>query len=137
MSIVHKSRIGLIRFAKVFPFILCSLVTISMCETIVRMMFNDFVYYDNGITPNTPISWMIAMHYEFGIYSVLAATYLSISFETCVWNKASDLYLLTFLKQQTFFPTIELEPTMIYITCIINIVITSFLCRKGVKQLLK
>ena len=137
MSIVHKSRIGLIRFAKVFPFILCSLVTISMCETIVRMMLNDFVYYDNGITPNTPISWIIARHYDFGIYSVLAATYLSISFETCVWNKASDLYLLAFLKQQTFFPTIELEPTTIYIICIINIVITSFLCYKGVKQLMK
>jgi len=133
MNLVYKSRIGLIRFAKVFPFILCFITLVSLSETIFALILRDFVMFDGCITPNTPIAWFIASKYEFEIYSVFAAIFLSIALETCVWNKASEIYLLVFLKQQTYFPTIELYPEYIYAICIANIALCGFFCYKGVK----
>ena len=135
MNLVYKARIGLIRFAKVFPFLLCFITLVSLSETIFALILSDFVIFDGGITPNTPIAWFIASKYEFEIYSVLAAIFLSFAFETCVWNKASEIYLLVFLKQQTYFPTIELYPEYIYAICIANILICCFFCYKGIRIL--
>jgi len=137
MNLVYKSRIGLIRFAKVFPFLLCFIVLISLSETLFALLLSDFVTLDGSLTPNTPLAWFIADKYEFEIYSVLAAIFLSIAFETCVWNKASEIYLLVLLKQQTYFPTIELYIEYIYAICIANILICAFFCYKGIGILLK
>ena len=136
MNLVYKSRIGLIRFAKVFPFLLCFIVLISLSETLFALLLSDFVILDGSLTPNTPLAWFIADKYEFEIYSVLAAIFLSIAFETCVWNKASEIYLFVLLKQQTYFPTIELYIEYIYAICIANILICAFFCYKGIKILL-
>lgn len=137
MNLVYKSRIGLIRFVKVFPFILCFIVLISLSETLFALVLSDFVEFDGGITPNTPFAWFIGEKYEIGIYSVLLAIFLSIAFETCIWNKSSDVYLLAYLKQQTYFPTVELYPEYIYAICIANILICSFLCYKGLRIILR
>ena len=137
MNLVYKSRIGLIRFAKVFPFLLCFIVLISLSETIFALLISDFVILDRSLTPNTPLAWFIADKYEFEIYSVLSAIFLSIAFETCVWNKASEIYLLVLLKQQTYFPTIELYIEYIYAICIANILICAFFCYKGITIFLK
>jgi hypothetical protein len=137
MNLVYKSRIGLIRFAKVFPFLLCFIVLISLSETLFALLLSDFVTLDGSLTPNTPLAWFIADKYEFEIYSVLAAIFLSIAFETCVWNKASEIYLLVLLKQQTYFPTIELYIEYIYAICIANILICAFFCYKGITIFLK
>lgn len=137
MNLVYKSRIGLIRFAKVFPFLLCFIVLISLSETLFALLLSDFVILDGSLTPNTPLAWFIANKYEFEIYSVLAAIFLSIAFETCVWNKASEIYLLALLKQQTYFPTIELYIEYIYIICIANILTCWFFCYKGIRIFLK
>jgi hypothetical protein len=137
MNLVYKSRIGLIRFAKVFPFLLCFIVLISLSETLFALLLSDFVILDGSLTPNTPLAWFIADKYEFEIYSVLAAIFLSIAFETCVWNKASEIYLLALLKQQAYFPTIELYPEYIYAICIANILICGFFCYKGIKILIQ
>ena len=137
MNLVYKSRIGLIRFAKVFPFLLCFIVLISLSETLFALLLSDFVILDGSLTPNTPLAWFIAYKYEFEIYSVLAAIFLSIAFETCVWNKASEIYLLVLLKQQTYFPTIELYIEYIYAICIANILICAFFCYKGITIFLK
>ena len=136
MNLVYKSRIGLIRFAKVFPFLLCFIVLISLSETLFALLLSDFVILDGSLTPNTPLAWFIADKYEFEIYSVLAAIFLSIAFETCVWNKASEIYLLVLLKQQTYFPTIELYIEYIYAICIANILVAGYLTYKGIKILL-
>lgn len=135
MNLVYKSRVGLIRFAKVFPFLLCFIVLISLLETLFALLLSDFVILDGSLTPNTPLAWFIADKYEFEIYSVLAAIFLSIAFETCVWNKASEIYLLALLKQQTYFPTIELYPEYIYAICIVNIIVAGYLTYKGVQIL--
>lgn len=132
MNLVYKSRIGLIRFAKVFPFLLCFIVLISLLETLFALLLSDFVILDGSLTPNTPLAWFIADKYEFEIYSVLAAIFLSIAFETCVWNKASEIYLLALLKQQTYFPTIELYPEYIYAICIVNIIVAGYLTLRGI-----
>lgn len=137
MNLVYKSRIGLIRFAKVFPFVLCFIVLISLSETLFALVLSDFVVFDGGITPNTPFAWFIGEKYEIGIYSVLLAIFLSIAFETCIWNKASGVYLLAYLKQQTYFPTVELYPEYIYAICIANILICSFFCYKGLRIILR
>ena len=137
MNFVYKSRIGLIRFVKVFPFLLCFIVLISLSETLFALLISDFVILDGSLTPNTPLAWFIADKYEFEIYSVLAAIFLSIAFETCVWNKASEIYLLVLLKQQTYFPTIELYIEYIYAICIANILICAFFCYKGITIFLK
>lgn len=137
MNLVYKSRIGLIRFAKVFPFILCFIVLVSLSETLFALAISDFVVFDGGITLNTPFAWFIGEKYEIGIYSVLLAIFLSIAFETCIWNKISEVYLLAYLKQQTYFPTVELYPEYIYAICIANILICAFFCYKGITIFLK
>jgi len=137
MNLVYKSRIGLIRFAKVFPFLLCFIVLISLSETLFALVISNFVVFDGGITLNTPFAWFIGEKYEIGIYSVLLAIFLSIAFETCIWNKTSEVYLLVLLKQQTYFPTIELYIEYIYAICIANILICTFFCYKGITIFLK
>ena len=137
MNFVYKSRIGLIRFAKVFPFLLCFVMLISLSETLFALALSNFVVFDGGIIPNTPFAWFVGEIYEIGIYSVLLAIFLSVVFETCVWNKASEIYLLVYLRQQTYFPTIELYPEYIYAICIANILICGFFCYKGINIFLK
>lgn len=134
MNLIYKSRIGLIRFAKVFPFLLCFIVLISLSETLFALVLSDFVEFNGGITPNTPFAWLIANYFEFDIYSLILALVFAISFETCVYNKASIGYLAIFLGQQKYFPTIELYPEYIYIICMVNIIIASWLVYKGVKN---
>ena len=133
MNLVYKSRIGLIRFAKVFPFILCFIVLVSLSETLFALVLSDFVVFDGNITPNTPFAWFVAEKYEIGIYSVLLAIFLSIAFETCIWNKTSEVYLLIYLKQQVYFPTIELYQEYIYAICIANILVAGYLTYKGIR----
>jgi len=41
MNLIYKSRIGLIRFAKVFPFLLCFIVLISLSETLFALVLSD------------------------------------------------------------------------------------------------
>lgn len=137
MNLVYKSRIGLIRFAKVFPFLLCFVVLVSLSETLSALALSNFVVFDGGITPNTPFAWFVGEKYEIGIYSVSLAIFLSVAFETCIWNKASEVYLLIYLKQQVYFPTIELYQEYIYAICMANILVCAFFCYKGIRIFLK
>lgn len=135
MNLVYKARVGLIRFAKVFPFLLCFIVLVSLSETVFALLMGDFVLLDGSLTPNTPFSWLIAEFYTFGIYSLFLALVFAISFETCIYNKASIGYLAIFLGQQKYFPTIELYEEYIYTICFVNICICVFLVYKGIKIL--
>lgn len=136
MNIVYESRILLIRFAKVFPFMLCFLVAISFSETLFAILTESYANMDGYVILNKPISWFIARQYEYGIYSIIVALALSIAFETCIWNKISIAYLTFALWEKTFFD-FELEPTMIYVICIANIIVAWYLIWKGFRILLK
>lgn len=133
MNLVYKARIGLIRFAKVFPLLLCFIVLVSLSETLFALLISDFVLLDGSLIPNTPFSWLIAEFYTFGIYSLFLALVFAISFETCFYNKASIGYLAIFLVQQKYFPTIELYPEYIYAICLANIIVAGYLTYKGIK----
>lgn len=135
MNLVYKARIGLIRFAKVFPFLLCFIVLVSLSETVFALLMGDFVLLDGSLIPNTPFSWLIAELYTFGIYSLFLALVFAISFETCIYNKASIGYLAIFLGQQKYFPTIELYEEYIYAICLVNICFCGLLVYKGIKIL--
>lgn len=137
MNLVYKARVGLIRFAKVFPFLLCFIVLVSLSETLFALLMNDFVLLDGSLIPNTHFSWLIAEFYTFGIYSLILALVFAISFETCIYNKASIGYLAIFLGQKQYFITIELEPTTIYIICLANIIASGYFIYKGVTIFLK
>lgn len=137
MNIVYKSRICLIRFAKVFPFVLCFLVLSSLIETLYALCICDFVLYEGNLTPNTPIAWHIARYYTFGVYSLILAFVFAISFETCIYNKASIGYLAIFLGQQKYFPTIELYPEYIYAIVTFNLLCSGFFVFKGITILFR
>ena len=136
MNVVHQSRILLIRFAKVFPFILCFLVTISFSETLFAMLIESYANLDGCVIPNKPISWFIARQYEYGIYSVIFALALSIAFETCIWNKLSIAYLTFALFEKSYFD-FEMDVWLIYVICLANILVAGYLTYKGIRILLK
>lgn len=137
MNLVYKARVGLIRFAKVFPFFLCFIVLVSLLETLFALLMSDFVLLDDSLIPNTPFSWLIAEFYTFGIYSLFLALVFAISFETCIYNKASIVYLAIFLGQQKYFPTIELYPEYIYAIIAFNLLCSGFFVLKGITILFK
>lgn len=61
---------------------------------------------------------------------------ISFAVETCLYNKLACLYLLVNLVEKSYFD-FEIEPTTIYIICVLNILVAGFLTWKGIKILLK
>ena len=115
---------------------LCFLVAISFSETLFAILTESYANMDGYVILNKPISWFIARQYEYGIYSIIVALALSIAFETCVYNKMACGYLCVNLMEKSFFD-FELEPTIIYVICIANIIVAWYLIWKGFRILLK
>lgn len=136
MSIVHQSRIWLIRFAKVFPFFLCAIVMLSYLEDLFALYTESYYNVDDYTILYKPISWFIGEYFVYNWYTILAATIFSFAFETCWHNKACVVYLCFNAWERDYFITIELYPEYIYIICIINIAISFYLTIKGIKILL-
>lgn len=137
MKIAHRARVCLINIGKQLPFLICFLVCFSYIESVFALITNNIVHYAETYTLCKPISQLIGCYFEYDWVHVFVLTIISFAVETCKWNKISVLYLALHLVFKHYISQFELEPTTIYIICIINIVITSFLCYKGVKQLIK
>ena len=133
---ITKTRIALIRIGKIAPFVVCFIVGLSYAESLYALLLNDFIEFSDGIYLNKPLSWFIGSYFKYDIVSLFVLVILSYAIETCYWNKLACIYLGINLWEKSYLD-FELEPTTIYIICIINIVITSFLCYKGVKQIIK
>ena len=133
---IHKARIWLIRVGKILPFIVCFIVLIYWLESLLCTSTENFVEWGKVIIPNTRLSFFIGQYFEYNLQMLFVLVVLSIAIETCVYNKLACAFLGFNLFEKSYLD-FELEPTTIYIICIINIVITSFLCYKGVKQLMK
>lgn len=131
---IYKARVLLVRFAKLFPFILCVIVCLSYIETTYALIFEDYAAFGDSYCLNKPISWFIGDIMTYDWHTVIVAIVLSIAFETCVWNKLSILYLCVNLYEKNYFQD-EMTITSIFIVCACNIVITSFLIYKGIKTL--
>lgn len=133
---INTFRKALIRLGKFVPFVLCFIVCISYIECVWALYNNSYIEFADGVCLNKPISWAIGEQFEYNITHLSVLCILSIAVNTCIYNKLTCVYLLFNLLEKSYFD-FELEPTTIYIICVINIIITSFLCYKGIKQLLK
>lgn len=133
-GLVHRTRITLIRMGKVAPFFVCAIVLVSYFEDVISLSFKCYMQFDDGVYLSKPVSWFIAQYFKYDIMTVFILTVISIAIETCVYNKMTCVYLLLNLFEKSFFD-FELEPTYIYIICIINIIIAGYLTWKGIKIL--
>jgi len=137
MSIAHKARKALIQFGKQIPFVLCFLICCCYIENLYSLVTQNYLYFGDCTIINTPINFYIAKNiFEYDWLIVWMALIISFAVEACMWNRLSIFYAAIQLWLKSYLD-FELEPTMIYIICITNIVITSFLFYKGVKQLMK
>ena len=137
MTIANKARRILINIGKTLPFIVCFIVMLSYIEATIAIYRTNYLLFHDYVTLDKPISQLIGCYFEYDWVHVFVLTIISFAVETCKWNKISVLYLALHLAFKHYISQFELEPTTIYIICIINIVIISFLCYKGVKQLIK
>ena len=132
MSVVYKARLFLIRFAKVFPFILCFIVCTSYIESAYALSNGNFYAYGNDIVLYKPFSWIISEYFIYNWHTILVATVLSFAMETCWHNKACVVYLCFNAWERDYFITIELYTEYIYAICLANIIIAGYLTVKGI-----
>ena len=135
MNIVYRARITLINIGKMIPFVLCFIIVISYTESLVSTYTYTIVEWNESFIPQCPISWFIGQYFEYDFITLLALIILSISVQTCLWNKLGCLYLGINLLEKSYFD-FELEPTYIYIICALNILVAVFLTYKGIKILI-
>lgn len=131
----NKFRKLLIRIGKILPFIICFLVCIHYAETAFSLAVGDYLLYDGVVIPNTRISFVVGKYFEYNLQTLCVIIIISIAIETCIYNKLACAYLGVNLWEKHFLD-FELEPTYIYIICIANIIIASYLTYKGVKTIL-
>lgn len=136
MNIVYKARVALVRIGKVLPFIVCVLALLSYVEALYALQAGNYVMYEDYVMLNKPLSFSIGEIMEYNTSMLLVCIVISISVETCLWNKIACAYLTLNLIEKAYFPTIEVSQTLIYFICIANIVVCSFITYKGLKILL-
>lgn len=137
MDLIYKSRVLLIRIAKVFPFVICLSVLISYTEDIYALLCENYIQLDDNYILYKPLSWSIAKLFIYDWYTIVVATILSCAFETCWYNKACIVYICLNAWERDYFITIELYPEYIYAICIANILICVFFCYKGIRILIR
>ena len=137
MNIVYRTRVILVNMGKMLPFVLCGIILVSYSETMFSLATSDFVEWSGYIIPNTPISWFVGNYFEYDLVTLFALLIMSISVQTCFWNKLSLLYLFLQLKEKEYLSSIELYQEYIYVICIANILICGFFCYKGINIFLK
>lgn len=134
---VNKIRRLLINLGKVLPFILCFVLLIGYTESIISLVFDNYLNYENYLTLSTPLSFWIALKFQYDYLTLFIITIISFAIETCKWNKLAILYLLMQLWEKDYFFTIELYKEYIYLICIINIIVCTFFVLKGITIFLK
>lgn len=125
MNIAYTARKSLIRLGKFLPFLLCFLVWLSYCESLVALLFERYIVYGDYLILNTPISFAIGMGFEYDILIVFIALIISIAIESCKWNLLAIAYLALHIMQKCYFD-FPMDEWLIITICAINIVVTSF-----------
>jgi len=133
---INAFRKALIRLGKIIPFVLCFIVCVSYIEDVYALYTNSYIEFADGVYLYKPISWAIGNHLEYNISHLAVLCVLSIAISTCLYNKLACGYLGINLAEKSYFD-FELEPTYIYIICIINIAISFYLTYKGLRILTK
>lgn len=133
---IHKARIWLIRLGKILPFVVCFIVLLSYTESILSLITNKVVEYDDYYILYKPITFAISSYFEYNIQTLVVLSLISISIRTCFYNKLTCVYLGINLFEKSYFD-FELEPTAIYVICVCNIVVACYLIYKGIKIIIK
>lgn len=133
----YRMRVALINTGKMLPFLICVVVFVSYAESAFALATSDFLDTDDAIILNKPLSWIIADYFRYNIVTIVVLTILSYSINACKWNKLALLYLAIQLYEKEYFLTIELDAFVIYIICVVNMLVCSFLIYKGTTNLLK
>ena len=133
---IHKARVWLIRLGKVLPFVVCFIVMLSYSETAFNLATNDLFSWCGIVIPSKPISWFISGYFEYNLQMLVVLVILSTAIQTCVYNKLACAYLGINLAEKSYFD-FELEPTTIYIVCIVNILVAGYLTYKGIRILIR
>lgn len=137
MNIVYSTRVFLIRFAKVFPFILCAIILASYVESVCALLTSSYYEHNGDTILYKPISWYLGEWFVYDWRTIAVVTTFSLAFETCWYNKACAIYACINAWERDYFLTIELEPTTIYLICLANIIVAGYLTTKGIIILLK
>lgn len=131
MNVIYRSRVFLVRCAKMIPFVFCFVVCVSYSESSWSLMNEDFLMHGDSIVLNKPISFLIGNWFVYDWYTIATLTVLSISMETCFWNKLSIVYLAANIFERDYFITVELYPEYVYVICALNVFASGFLVYKG------
>lgn len=135
-GLAYRMRVALINTGKMLPFLICVVVFVSYAESTFALATSDFLDTDDAIILNKPLSWLIADYFRYNIVTIVVLTILSYAINACKWNKLALLYLAIQLYEKEYFLTIELDAFVIYIICVVNMIICSYLIYKGIKNTL-
>lgn len=83
------------------PFVLCAFVAISYLETSFSLATSNFVVWNGCIIPKCSFSWFIGKYFEYDFVTLAAFIVLSISTETCIYNKLACAYLAINLLEKS------------------------------------
>lgn len=137
MNIAKTSRRILINVGKVLPFAICSIVLLSYIETLYNVCNEQYAFYDGYITPSKALSYNIGRLFEYDIGLVSITLVISIAIETCLWNKATAIYLFFNLSEKYYFANKEVYKEWVCTICVFNILTCTYLLYNGVKKLKK
>ena len=134
--LANTSRKVLIRFGKIFPFVLCSIITLSYIENLYAVFTFNIIIVDGVVIYNTPLSFMIGMKFEYDILFTFIASVISVSVEVCKYNLMALAYIwLNLLERHILFNNRPYDNEIYYIICLANILVAGYLTYKGVQIL--
>ena len=136
MNFANSARRLLIRFGKAQPFILCFVVFAAYIEVVYALFCENYLYFYDCVVVNTPINFYVASIVEYDWFIVIVSLMISFAIEVCKWNIYTTLFLIIQLIEKSYFD-FEIEPTTIYLICLANIIVASYLTLKGIKILMK
>lgn len=129
---INTFRRLLIRIGKTLPFVVCFFVCFNYAESLYALTTDNYLLYDNVVIINTKASFFFGSYFEYNLQMLVVLVILSIAIQTCIFNKLACMYLGINLWEKSYFD-FELEPTYIYIICIINIIVAGYLTYKGMR----
>ena len=131
----RRAKEVVIRFAKVFPFVLCFIILVSYIDCCFALFARNYMLLDDNVILNTPINFAIARIYEYGIYAISTMLILSTAMETCLWNRMCVAYSAFQYFEKHICARFELSEATICAIILANIIVSGFLVWKGIKIL--
>lgn len=132
-----RAKETLIRFARIAPFVLCSILCIGYLESVYAMAFENYSIYDEEIVLYKPISWWIGDNIlVYGKEIAFGLTLMSFSLDMCWYNHCACFYLIYNVYQCKYFAEHIYDNEIYYAVCIVNIIIAAYLTYKGLRILI-